>query len=147
MVRTPQQQEIFLRFIDAQEIRRVLTFPVLIDAIEASHRRPKIDVQDGMLGSEGEQYFVRHAVDRGRFMGSKLITSFPTNLEGGELPAIQALSVLFDGTNGKPLAWLPYRGPLSLRLQHLPAPVLPQLQPPAPPFGSRSAHPAATVWN
>jgi len=49
-------------------------------------------------------YFVRHAVDRGRFMASKLITSFPANLAGGELPAVQAICVLFDGTNGRPLA-------------------------------------------
>jgi len=93
-----------LRFVDAREIRELLTFPLLIDAIEAAHRRPRIEVQDGMLGSEGGQYFVRHAVDRGRFMGSKLITSFPANLDGGTLPAIQAISVLFDGRNGKPLA-------------------------------------------
>ncbi len=49
-------------------------------------------------------YFVRHAVDRGRFMASKLITSFPANLAGGVLPAVQAVCVLFDGTNGRPLA-------------------------------------------
>jgi ornithine cyclodeaminase len=104
MANDSQRREKSLLFVDAREIRRVLTFPILIDAIEASHRRPKIEVQDGMLGSEGAQYFVRHAVDRGRFMGSKLITSFPANLDGGKLPAIQAVSVLFDGTNGKPLA-------------------------------------------
>ena len=92
-----------MRFIDAAEVRRLLTFPVLIDAIEAGHRRPKMEVQDGFLGSEKEQYFVRHAVDAGRLMGSKLITSFPGNL-GGKLPAVQAVVVLFDGANGTPLA-------------------------------------------
>jgi len=93
-----------LRFVDAAEIQRVLTFPRLIAEFEAAHRRPKIEVQDGFLGSEGEQYFVRHAVDRGRYFGSKLITSFPGNLEGGDLPAVQAVCVLFDGVNGRPLA-------------------------------------------
>jgi ornithine cyclodeaminase/alanine dehydrogenase-like protein (mu-crystallin family) len=63
-----------------------------------------MEVQDGFLGSEKEQYFVRHAVDRGRFMASKLITSFPANLAGGKLPAVQAVCVLFDGANGVPLA-------------------------------------------
>ncbi len=82
----------------------MLTFPILVAALEAAHRRPKIEVQDGFLGSEHEQYFVRHAVDRGRYFASKLITSFPANLGGGKLPAVQAVCVLFDGTNGRPLA-------------------------------------------
>ena len=57
-----------------------------------------------MLGIESQHYFVRHAVDAGRYMGSKLITSFPANLLGDNLPAVQAVCVLFDGKNGRPLA-------------------------------------------
>jgi ornithine cyclodeaminase/alanine dehydrogenase-like protein (mu-crystallin family) len=37
-------------------------------------------------------------------MVSKLITSFPANLTAGKLPAVQAVCVLFDGSNGQPLA-------------------------------------------
>ena len=38
-------------------------------------------------------------------MASKLITSFPGNLsEGSALPAVQAVCVLFDGPDGRPLA-------------------------------------------
>jgi len=92
-----------MRFVDAAEVRKVLTFPNLVASLEAAHRRPKVEVQDGFLGTEKEQYFVRHAVDRGRFMASKLITSFPANLAGGKLPTVQAVCVLFDGTNGRPL--------------------------------------------
>ena len=92
-----------MRFVSAEEVRAVLNFPLLVAALESAHRRPKIDIQDGRLGSEQELYFVRHAVDRGRFMASKLITSFPSNLTVGELPAVQAVLVLFDGTNGRPL--------------------------------------------
>jgi len=95
-----------MRFVNAEEIRRALDFPTLINAIEAAHRRPKIEIQDGFLGSEKAQYFVRHAVDAGRFMASKLITSFPANLAGGKLPAVQAVCVLFDGADGRPLAVL-----------------------------------------
>ena len=95
-----------MKFVDAAEIRRVLTFPVLIAALEAAHRRPKIEIQDGFLGGENGHYFVRHAVDHGRFMASKLITSFPDNLKHGKLPAVQAVCVIFDGTNGIPLAVL-----------------------------------------
>lgn len=95
-----------MRWVGADEIRRVLSFPLLIDAIEAAHRRPKIEIQDAMLGSRQAQYFVRHAVDAGRFIASKLITNFPGNLDGGALPAVQAVCVLFDGTDGRPLAVL-----------------------------------------
>ena len=93
-----------MRFVGAEEIRRILNFPMLVAALESGHRRPKIEIQDGFLGSEQEQYFVRHAVDRGRFMASKLITSFPANLIKGELPTVQAVCILFDGANGRPLA-------------------------------------------
>ena len=93
-----------MRFVSADEIRSVLTFPLLVDALEAAHRRPKIEIQDAILGGEKAQYFVRHAVDPGRFMVSKLITSFPGNPGSGVLPAVQAVCVLFDGTNGRPLA-------------------------------------------
>jgi ornithine cyclodeaminase len=93
-----------MRFVTAAEVSQVLSFPLLVDAFEAAHRRPKIELQDGLLGSEKEQYFIRNAVDRGRFMGSKLVTSFPENLGRGLLPAVQAICMLFDGSNGKPLA-------------------------------------------
>jgi ornithine cyclodeaminase len=92
-----------MHFISAADVRRLLAFPALIDALEAAHRRPKMQVNDTMLGSERELYFVRSAVDAGRFMASKMITSFPANI-GGRLPAVQATVALFDGTNGAPLA-------------------------------------------
>jgi ornithine cyclodeaminase/alanine dehydrogenase-like protein (mu-crystallin family) len=92
------------RFVSAEEIRKTLSFPTLIAALEAAHRRPKMQVQNGLLGNEREQYFVRHAVDSGRYMASKLVTSFPANLHSGALPAVQALCVLFDGRNGQPLS-------------------------------------------
>src|SRR5262249_15087975 len=93
-----------MRFVTASEVSQALSFPLLVDALEAAHRRPKIELQDGLLGSEKEQYFVRNAVDRGRIMGSQLVTSFPENPSGSVLPAVQAICVLFDGKNGRPLA-------------------------------------------
>jgi ornithine cyclodeaminase len=93
-----------MRVVDAAEIRRVLNFPILVSALESAHGRPKMEVQDALLGSERAQYLVRHAIDQGRFMASKLVTSFPTNLAAGKLPAVQAVCVLFDGRDGRPLA-------------------------------------------
>src|SRR5437762_4850153 len=95
-----------MRFVDAAEVRRALTFPRLVDALEAAHHRPIIEIQDAFLGGDDALYFVRHAVDRGRFMASKLITSFPENPALAQLPAVQAVCVVFDGTNGRPLAVL-----------------------------------------
>jgi ornithine cyclodeaminase len=95
-----------MRWVSAADIRRVLTFPHLVSAFEDAHRRRQMEIQDAFLGGEGGLYFVRHAVDKGRYMGSKLITSFPANLVSGELPAVQAICVIFDGTNGQPLAVL-----------------------------------------
>src|SRR5438105_3695445 len=91
-------------FVDNYEISRVLTFPRLIEALEAAHRRPKIEIKDTMLGTPEQCYYVRNAVDNGRFFASKLITSFPANLASGALPAVQAVVVLFDARDGRPLA-------------------------------------------
>jgi ornithine cyclodeaminase len=90
--------------IDAADIRRLLTFPLLVEALEAAHRRPRMEAQDAFLGTESALYFVRNAVDAGRYMASKLITSFPDNPAKGPLPAVQAVVVLFDGRDGRPLA-------------------------------------------
>jgi len=95
-----------MRFITADEIRSVLSFPVLVDALESAHRRAPMPVQDGFLGDESALYFVRHAADPGRHFASKLITSFPRNLAAGALPAVQAVVVLFDASDGQPLATL-----------------------------------------
>jgi ornithine cyclodeaminase/alanine dehydrogenase-like protein (mu-crystallin family) len=93
-----------MRFVDDSEVTRVLSFPVLIDAIEKAHRRQKMEVLDGYLGNEKAQYVARSAVDHGRYMATKMFTSFPDNLSQGKRPAVQAVCVLFDGTDGRPLA-------------------------------------------
>jgi ornithine cyclodeaminase/alanine dehydrogenase-like protein (mu-crystallin family) len=90
-----------LRFVGGEDIRHVLTFPALIQAMEASHRRPRIEIHDVLMGPEAAHYFVRSAADHGRAFGSKLIASFP-----GRQPAVQAVYVLFDGTDGHPRAML-----------------------------------------
>ena len=69
-----------MRFVSAEEIKSVLSFETLVAALEAAHRRPRMQIEDGVLGHEQALYFVRHAVDSGRYMLSKLITSCPGNL-------------------------------------------------------------------
>ncbi|WP_456622258.1 MULTISPECIES: ornithine cyclodeaminase family protein [unclassified Bradyrhizobium] len=93
-----------MHFVSDTDVTKVLTFPILIAALEEAHRRPKMEVLDAFLGSETGQYVIRSAVDPGRYMASKMFTSFPANLAEGKMPAVQAVCVLFDGTNGRPLA-------------------------------------------
>ncbi|MGB3447585.1 MAG: dehydrogenase [Xanthobacteraceae bacterium] len=93
-----------MRFVSDAEVTGALSFPVLIEALEAAHKRPKIEILDGFMGNEAAQYVIRSAVDPGRYMLSKMFTSFPSNLTAGVLPAVQAVCVLFDGLDGRPLA-------------------------------------------
>jgi ornithine cyclodeaminase/alanine dehydrogenase-like protein (mu-crystallin family) len=93
-----------MHFVSGADVSRVLTFPILIAAMEAAHRRPKAEVLDAFLGDENAQFVIRGAVERGRYMASKMFTSFPANLDGGKMPAVQAICVLFDGSDGRPLA-------------------------------------------
>lgn len=95
-----------LPYLDTAAVEAALTFPALIGAIEAAHRRTPIVVRDTMVGHGENAYFVRNAVDAGRFVGSKLITSTPGNLDRGDLPAVQAVTVIFDASDGRPLAVL-----------------------------------------
>ena len=93
-----------LHFVNDAEVTRALTFPILIAAMEEAHRRPKAEVLDGYLGNEKAQYVIRSAADPGRYLASKIYTSFPANLAEGKMPTVQAVCVLFDGSNGRPLA-------------------------------------------
>jgi ornithine cyclodeaminase/alanine dehydrogenase-like protein (mu-crystallin family) len=93
-----------MHFVDDAEVTRALTFPILIAAMEEAHRRAKAEVLDGYLSNEKGQYVIRSAAESGRYLASKLYTSFPANLAEGKMPAVQAICVLFDGSNGRPLA-------------------------------------------
>jgi ornithine cyclodeaminase/alanine dehydrogenase-like protein (mu-crystallin family) len=100
-----------MRSVSGEEIRRVLTLPILIAAMERGHRRPRTEIHDRLMGHDNALYFVRSAADHGRAFGSKLVTSFPDNRAadhtgGAGLPAVQGVYVLFDGTNGRPVAVL-----------------------------------------
>lgn len=96
-----------MHFFDADAIDRALSFPLLIDALADAHRRAPIMIDDTMMGDEHGSYFIRNAVDPGRFVGSKLITSTPGNpYRDPPLPAVQAVCVIFDAADGRPLAVL-----------------------------------------
>lgn len=95
-----------MRVIGAEELRQAAELTHLIDALEAGHAKPKPETADSLVGPADARYFVRSGHDGGELVGSKLITIFPDNPSEGDLPAVQALIVLFDGNNGSPLAAL-----------------------------------------
>ncbi|GAN91700.1 hypothetical protein Gbfr_045_015 [Gluconobacter frateurii M-2] len=92
-----------MKLIEQGEVNAMLDFPTVIASLISAHERAAMEVAESIMGSPEATYFVRHAVERGRYMASKLITSFPANLATGTLPAIQAIVVLFDGRDGRPL--------------------------------------------
>jgi ornithine cyclodeaminase/alanine dehydrogenase-like protein (mu-crystallin family) len=93
-----------VRFIDADEVNSLLTFPLVMDVFAAAHRRAPILTSDTMMGDSQEMYFIRNAVDPGRFCATKLVTTRAANLVKGDRPAVQAVVVIFDGDTGEPLA-------------------------------------------
>lgn len=93
-----------MHLIPREEVNAMLDFPIVLRALEQGHMRPPMEVAESILGPQQACYFVRHAVDTGRYMASKLITSFPGNPATTGLPAVQAVVVLFDGADGRPLA-------------------------------------------
>jgi ornithine cyclodeaminase len=98
-----------MRFVTARRSAEAHA-PALIAAMEAGHRRPRMERATG--DGRGAGALLRPLGRRSRHaIGSKLFTSFPGHLGSGGpgasgLPAVQAVYVLFDGADGRPLAVL-----------------------------------------
>ena len=97
-------------FIDEATIDGVLDFPGLVDALDIGHRHSDIAVDRKLMEMPNETgstdaFLIWPAWKKDEVMGIKLVTSFPGNpARHLELPTIQAVYVLFDATNGSPLA-------------------------------------------
>ena len=96
-----------MRFISADEVHRICEWCALAEALAEAHRGPEPMVdRSGLHVDENgvrQTYFNLPAWQKGVAMGTKVVTVFPGNRD---LPAVQALYPLFDGTNGAPLAVL-----------------------------------------
>ena len=99
-----------MNIIDAAQMRAVTSYPDLVEWLRESHL-DTIDAMDDLLMTQpgaangADTLLIRAAWQRGKQIGVKLVTVFPANA-GGALPSIQAVYMLFDGENGKPLASL-----------------------------------------
>jgi ornithine cyclodeaminase len=92
--------------IDAEEVARLGDYVALVDALEAAHREPPAAVERIVYGPDGraERLLALPAWQPDEAIGIKLVTVFPDNPSTNGLPSVQAVVVLFDGSNGEPLA-------------------------------------------
>ena len=99
-----------MRFIDATEVHQRLPYAELVEAL-AAHHLHDVDASESHVleqptAAGGNAHFLAlPAWQRGRALGAKLVTVFPENEhDGSGLPSVQAVFILFDGRNGRPLA-------------------------------------------
>lgn len=94
-----------MRFVSSEDVHRICVWTSLCDALAEAHRgpEPKVDRSEIHATRDGnrETYFNLPAWQPGVAMGTKVVTVFPGNRD---LPAVQALYPLFDGSTGAPLA-------------------------------------------
>ncbi len=97
-------------FLDAERVHALLDYASLADAFVRYHRQ-HVDALDELLLSQPESaerpehFFIRAAWQRQQALGAKLITIFPQNTaQAVGPPSVQAVYVLFDGNDGRPLA-------------------------------------------
>ena len=90
--------------LTAEDIARVATWPLVIDAIREGHRRPRPPagqaVGDTLVGAGRNAMLVRSAWIEGLAAGVKAATVVPGNAARG-LPSIHAQIMLFDPEDGR----------------------------------------------
>jgi ornithine cyclodeaminase len=96
--------------VSADEVHAICDYRQLAAALLEAHRgnKPLVDRSElHATGPRGERqtWFTLPAFLPGIAMGAKLVSVMPANPRlFPDIPAIQALYVLFDGTNGSPVA-------------------------------------------
>jgi ornithine cyclodeaminase/alanine dehydrogenase-like protein (mu-crystallin family) len=74
----------------------------LVDSMRAGHQRPVPLMERVLMQPDGpNSYLVWHAWQPGEVVVTKMGTIFPGNTD---LPSVQALVMVFDGTTGEPVA-------------------------------------------
>jgi ornithine cyclodeaminase/alanine dehydrogenase-like protein (mu-crystallin family) len=91
--------------IDQERIDAVLTWPALVDALDAGHRLGRGQIHDLLLEEGGDIVLSRTAWKAGYGIGIKTVTGFFGNpARTPPLPSVQGVFVLFDHDDGRPLA-------------------------------------------
>lgn len=98
-------------FFDADQVHAACDYPALVAALKCYHLDEVDIVGDQMLSQPAAEggdniLFLRSAWQRGRVLGTKVITGFWNNPSDRGLPAVHAIYCLFSGEDGHPLAVL-----------------------------------------
>mgnify|MGYP003528390054 CR=1 FL=1 len=93
-------------FITAEQLRERLDIGAMVESMRAAHRRPVPLMERVLMQPDGpNSYLVWHAWQPGDVVVTKMGTIFPGNAAlPAPLPAVQALVMVFDGTDGAPVA-------------------------------------------
>jgi alanine dehydrogenase len=97
-----------MRYVSADEVHRLLDYPSLVEALRELFRRgvdrtERHIISEPLAGGQQNDWLILPAWQFGRHQGIKLVSVFPGN-EAKGIASVQGLYVLFDGTNGMPLA-------------------------------------------
>ena len=97
-----------MRYISAADLNATLEFPPLVEALRELFRRGvdearAIHLSQPLADGRRNDWLLLPAWQFDRHMGIKLVSVFAGN-EAKGLASVQGLYVLFDGTNGLPLA-------------------------------------------
>lgn len=93
-------------YLDKVALARLAPYRKLTEHLHQSHLNPKAHVRRVVYSPpEAQQVFMGlPAWQPGESLGVKLVTVFPDNPGARGLPSVQAVYVLFDGRDGRPLA-------------------------------------------
>lgn len=94
-----------MRYYNARKLREAADLDALIDALDTGHKGARPETADGLIGPQSSRYLIRSAHDGEGLVGSKLVTILPDN-PSRDIPAVQALIVLFNANDGIPVAAL-----------------------------------------
>ncbi len=96
----------FIPFLDRATVARLTPYGKLVDHLYRSHLDRPAHVRRVVYSPPGsEQVFLGlPAWQPGESLGVKLATVFPNNPVVYGIPSVQAVYVLFDGSDGRPLA-------------------------------------------
>jgi ornithine cyclodeaminase/alanine dehydrogenase-like protein (mu-crystallin family) len=94
-----------VRVIDRKQVDAVLTWPALVDALDAGHRLGRGQTHDVLLEEGRDILLSRTAWKAGYGIGIKTVTGFFGNpARTPPRPSVQGVFVLFDHDDGRPLA-------------------------------------------
>ena len=86
--------------LTAEDVARVATWPLVIEAIREGHRGPRPSIGDTLVGARDDAMLVRSAWIEGLAAGVKAATVVPGNA-ARDLPSIHAQIMLFDPEDGR----------------------------------------------